>query len=175
MSDLVRTGVVVPDAIRIKLIGHCQEVDGLPTMAMVSRYGLDGIVEISEPIPYAEVVHIMRRSHLLLALAPERHRLLVGAKMYDYLGSGSALLVLADPGATADLVAQTGCGRCFGSDDVDGVKSYLASIIKDGSFRRLRTDPSAFAAFSARRLSGRLAEEMMKVDLERLDGAVRRS
>jgi glycosyltransferase involved in cell wall biosynthesis len=167
VSDLVRRGIVSCDGIRIKLIGHCQEVDGIPTRTLANRYGLDGIVEVSDPMPYAEVVRVMKRSHLLLALAPERHRMLVGAKMYDYLGSGSALLVLADPGATADLVAQTGCGRCFGSTDVEGVAEYLASIIADGSFHRLRTDPARFSAYDARRLAGRLADEMNRVDADR--------
>ena len=54
-------------------------------------------------VPHAEAVAIMQRSHLLLVLAPTNHSLMLPAKIFDYLGAGSTLLAIAEPGATLRL------------------------------------------------------------------------
>ena len=102
----------------------------------------------------------MQRSHLRLTLAPERHRLVIPAKIFDYLGSGSKILALAEPGATADLMEETQCGRCFSERDIDGIRDYLASLLADGSFKSLRNEPQSFSSYDARAIVGRLAAEM---------------
>lgn len=170
---LIHRGVLAPADIRIKLIGHCHEVEGEPTEVLVRRYGLEDVVEISPPMPYADVVRIMRRSHVLLVLAPGEHELIVPAKLYDYLGSGSSVLVLAEPGATADMVAKTKCGVCLPSADVDGLTAYLASILENGAFRTLGNDPDAFSQFDVHALTRRLTAEMAIVDAEAAGGSPR--
>ena len=160
VSDLLGTGRITRGDICIQLVGKCGAIEGTETRTVVHQYGLDGIVHVLEPIPYDEAIRFMRRSHLVLVLAPKRHRLVVPAKIYDYLGSGSAVLAIAEDGATADLIAETGCGRCFSEADVDGLREYLGGLIEDGSFRTLGNKPTAFVAFDARRLAGTLAAIM---------------
>jgi hypothetical protein len=131
---------------------------------MADRYGLGGSVEVIDSVSYAEVVGIMQRSHLLLMLAPERHRLVVPAKMFDYLGSGSSILGIAEAGATADFIAETQCGRCFSSKDHEGIRDYLAGLLRDGAYKHLRNDPAAFARYDARRLTERLVAGMTTLE-----------
>jgi glycosyltransferase involved in cell wall biosynthesis len=172
VADLLASGRASRHDIRIKLIGECQEADGVPTDVLVRRYGLEGMVEISGFVPYSEAVQIMQRSHLLLVLAPEHHRLMVPAKTYDYLGTGSVLLALAEPGAMADFVADTKCGRCFSHSDTEGLSGYLAALLRDDSFRSLRNDPGVFSKFEARNLTQRLTSEMMRAEEEQADARV---
>jgi hypothetical protein len=107
---------------------------------------------------------MMQRSHLLLVLAPERHRLVVPAKIYDYLGSGSKVLAIAERGATADLMAETGSGRCFSETDVSGLRDYLGGLIADGSYRTLRNEPESFSGYDVRHLTARLVARMEATD-----------
>jgi glycosyltransferase involved in cell wall biosynthesis len=146
--------------IRIKLVGNCEAIDGVPTGEVATSYGLQSIVEVVKPVPYSEALQIMQRSHLLLVLAPQRHHLAIPAKIYDYLGSGSVLLALTERGATSDLMDQTGGGRWFSHDDTVALREYLRDLLRDGRFTALRNDPGSFDRYSVTLLTRRLVESM---------------
>lgn len=160
VQQLIASGKARPGAIKIKLLGNCRQIEGTDTTAIAGRYGLGDVVDILDRVPYPQALRIMQRSHLLLLLAPERHRLVVPAKIFDYLGSGSQILALAEPGATVDLMEETQSGRCFSQYDIDGIRSYLESLLDGGTFRSLRNEPHRFASYDARVIVGRLAAEM---------------
>ena len=160
LGALVNEGKACLDDFRIKLVGSCRNIGNVETEAVARRYGIAKAVEVIDRVPQTEAVQIMRRSHLLLVLAPSKNKLMVPAKIFDYLGSGSKLLALADQGATADLMRETGGGRCFSQADIAGLKDYLHELLKDGSYRSLRNDPASFQHHDARRLTGQLAAEL---------------
>lgn len=160
VQKLIESGKARRGDIRIKLLGNCRQIEGVDTLSIAGRYGLSHEVEIVDRVPYSEALRIMQRSHLLLMLAPERHRLVIPAKIFDYLGSGSKILALAEPGATADLMEETQCGRCFSERDIDGIRDYLASLLEGGSFKSLRNEPQTFSSYDARAIVGRLAAEI---------------
>jgi len=162
VGSLIASGKVREDQIRIKLIGNCRRVDDVETMALARAHGVERVVQIQDAIPYPDAVEAMRRSHLLLVLAPEHHRLVVPAKVFDYLGSGSAILGIAEAGATVDLVHDSGAGRCFSTQDVDGLAEYLHGLVQSGSYRVLGNRPEAFARYDVRCLTSRLASEALE-------------
>lgn len=164
--DLVADGSVASSDVRIKLVGDCKHTNGVETADLVKEYGLDDVVEILDPVPYSEALRIMQRSHLLLVLAPENHGLLVVAKVFDYLGSGSRLLALAEDGATADLVRGTGGGVCFQGSDVRGLRDYLRTVIEGGRYRELRNDPASFSAYAAMSMTRRLSDGLLALGTE---------
>jgi glycosyltransferase involved in cell wall biosynthesis len=163
VGELLQAGVARPSDIRIKLVGTCDVVNGVETRVLADRYGVGGVVEIQGVVPQSEAIRIMQKSHLLLVLAPGHHRYMVPAKMYDYMGSGTPVLAIAEDGATRDLVAETHCGRCFSRDDIATLRDYLRDLLSDGAYRRLANDPARFAQFDARQLTGRLAAELPAV------------
>jgi glycosyltransferase involved in cell wall biosynthesis len=175
LSNLIESGKASPADVRVKLVGQCRHIDGVETRMMASRYGLEDVVEVIDRVPYAEAVRIMRRSHLLLMLAPERHRLVLPAKIFDYLGSGSAILAIAETGATADFMAETRCGRCFSARDVEGLTDYLESLLKDGAFRHLRTDQASFARYHVGHATKQLTNAMTNAKTESFDGLMART
>ena len=164
VSQLIESGRGSSDDIRIVLLGHCQRINDVETEVVARRYGLQDVVQVIDRVPYPEAVRWMQRSHLLLVLAPERHRLVVPAKIYDYLGTGSVVLALAEPGATADLMQETQCGRCFSHTDIAGIREYLAWLLEGRRYRTLRNQPELFSRYDARVLTARLVSEMARVE-----------
>jgi glycosyltransferase involved in cell wall biosynthesis len=164
VGQLVASGRIRPADIRIKLLGYCRFIDGVETSEVARRHGVEGMVDIVDRVPYSEAVRTMRRSHLLLMLAPLRHKLVVPAKIYDYLGSGTRILTLAEPGATADLMAETACGRCFSESEDAELGGYLAELVDDAAARNMRNDPRTFWRYDVRHLTGRLVAVMTQAD-----------
>jgi glycosyltransferase involved in cell wall biosynthesis len=176
VADLIKAGRATAADIRIVLAGDCRRINDIDTEIVVRRHGLEDVVEVIDRRPYPEAVAMMQRSHLLLLLAPVRHRLVVPAKIYDYLGTGTVVLALAEPaGATADLMNETQCGRCFSHDDVAGIREYLASLLDGRRYQGLRNRPEVFARFNARTLTGRLASEMLRAEADARGGVVVRA
>jgi glycosyltransferase involved in cell wall biosynthesis len=160
VRQLIESGKASPADVRIKLVGQCEHIQGVETGVVAGRYGLEDVVQVIDRVPYSEAIRIMRRSHLLLMLAPERHRLVLPAKVFDYLGSGSAILAIAEPGATADFMAETRCGRCFSAADTQGLADYLESLLKDRAFRHLKTDQASFSRYHVRHATEQLVIAM---------------
>jgi glycosyltransferase involved in cell wall biosynthesis len=164
VADVIATGRGSVNDIRIVLLGDCRKINGRDTEIVVREYGLDEVVQVIDRVPYPQAVEMMRKSHLLLVLAPQGHELVVPAKIYDYLGTGSVVITLAEPGATADLMHETQCGRCFSHADIAGMRDYIAGLLEDRSYRHLRNSPEMFARYDARELTTRLVSEITRVE-----------
>lgn len=130
VADLIQSGAIGRSEIRIQLIGRCESVGAEATSALAARYGIAALVDVRGVLPYDETIQAMQRSHALLVLAPRRHALVIPAKVYDYLGTGTPILALAEDGATADLLRDAAPGGCFRHDDITGIKSYLARLVE---------------------------------------------
>ena len=166
VAQLIASGRGSANDIRIVLLGDCRKINGVPTENVVREYGLDSVVEVIDRVPYPQAVEMMRKSHLLLVLAPSRHELVVPAKIYDYLGTGAVVLTLAEPGATADLMDETQCGRCFSHTDISGIRDYIAGLLEGSRYRSLRNRPEMFTRYDARELTARLVSEITRVEAD---------
>jgi glycosyltransferase involved in cell wall biosynthesis len=164
LAALRQSGRAQPHDILVRFVGDCECIEGIRTCDLARRYGVQDAVEVLPRVPFSEAIRLMQEAHLLLVLAPTCHRLVVPAKIYDYLGSGSLILALAEPGATTDLIAETRSGACFSDSDVAGVADYLAGALRDRDFRTRKNDPSAFDRYAVHHLTEQLITEMKHVD-----------
>ncbi len=158
ISELLVEGKLKTADIAVKLIGNCKYTDGRPAVDVAREYGLESIVEVREFIQQTEALQVMRMSHLLLVLATEQP-LAIPAKVYDYIGSGTPILALTEAGATADVIAETGSGRCFLNDEIEAIKIYICDIIeayKDG----LPPAGQGAARYEIVSLTGKLAQAL---------------
>jgi hypothetical protein len=137
VSRLIQAGAITPEAIRILLVGQCRSIDGTPTERVVTRYGLESIVEVRDFVPYAEAFELVRMSHLALLLAPNL-AYQIPAKVYDYLGAGTRILAIAEEGGTADLLRETAAGSAFASGNVDGIAAFILDELGSASSSRPR-------------------------------------
>lgn len=140
----------------IKLIGHCETIEGTPTADIVASYGLESCVEVLPPVSYLESLKRVKKSHLALLLAPDQPYQ-IPAKVYDYIGTGTRILALAGEGATADIISGTETGNVFQPNDHQGLKSFLYEAIT----RRISLDEKitqkAIRQFDREKVVGDLA------------------
>lgn len=118
--------------VRVKLIGDCRTVGEKYIKDMVKSYGLEHVVDVIDTIPYSQAVEIIKRSHLALLFAPDQP-FQIPAKIYDYMGVGTKILAICNEGATSDLVDETGIGRSFSPEDIEGITEYIFESIKCNS------------------------------------------
>lgn len=128
LKELIDSGKVGPNDVNIKLVGHCQIIDGYPTKDLVSSYGLDEIVDVLPPVSYHRSLEIIKKSHLALLFAPDQPYQ-IPAKVYDYMGTGTKILALAGEGATADMIRNTKTGEVFHPNSYDEMKAFLLDAI----------------------------------------------
>ena len=161
VSNLILSRKVKADEICIKLVGQCRMIDGVPTSLMIEKYGLEHVVEVHDPVSQAEALEIIHRSHLALLFAPKL-AFQIPAKVYDYFSTGTRILAIADDGATADLIRQTGSGFTFAPDDISGIAECICEE-RAGRAPISATDPTVLARFEARSLTGELVGHLDRI------------
>lgn len=162
VAELIKEDRIQGSDIRIKLVGNCRHIGSEETTEVVRRHGLDGVVELSPFIPHNEAISVMRRSHLLLLLAPNQP-LAVPAKIYDYFGSGAKILALTEDGATSELIKATDTGVSFTQDNISGIKEYIHGLMTTESRDDIRNSAENYARFNIESLSRRLADELSDI------------
>jgi glycosyltransferase involved in cell wall biosynthesis len=163
IHKLISTGRIEPSEIKFKLFGNCELMDGKPISSKIQAYGFDSIVEVSGPVPLSDALRIMQRSHLLLLLVTPIQSINIPAKIYDYFGSGTKIMAITDPGATSELIKNTNSGACFSPTDIDGIADHIFSLLRHEDRDHLRNDPTYYACFDAKHLSGQLAQRLFSL------------
>lgn len=156
MALLIESGRVPAGGLKLKLVGQCGVIDGVPAEAVIRKYGLESVVELLGPVPYSVAFDMVRRSHLALLLAPNLPYQ-VPAKVYDYLGAGTRILAIAEEGGTADLLEETGSGRAFRAEDVEGIAAFIEA---ESQSRSAAAPARALDRFDVRRISHDLARHL---------------
>jgi hypothetical protein len=156
VRELIQEERIDAQAIRIRLVGHCHVVEGRPIEDIVRGYQLDGIVEVLEPVSYNRAIEMVRQSQLALLLAPNQPYQ-IPAKAYDYMGSGTKILALAEDGATCDLVRSTGVGAAFRPSDTAGIKEFVLRSMNPDSWSIQAKNKGSVSEYEIQSLTRRLA------------------
>lgn len=172
VAELIKEDRIRGSEIRIKLVGNCRHIGSEETTEVVRRCGLDGVVELSPFIPHSEAISVMRRSHLLLLLAPNQP-LAIPAKIYDYFGSGTKILALTEDGATSELIKATETGESFTHDNISGIKEYIYGLMTAERRDDIRNSAENYARFNIESLSRRLADELSDISGKRVAAKLR--
>ena len=73
--------------------------------------GYENFYETSSRIPKSEILKMEKSSHLLLHVAWKGHDGIIASKIYEYIGSGTKILVVpGDSGSINQIVNQSNCG-----------------------------------------------------------------
>ncbi|THJ19421.1 MAG: glycosyltransferase family 4 protein [Nitrospira sp. CG24E] len=156
VRELIQEKRIDAQAIRIRLVGHCQFISGRSTGEIVQAYQLEGIVEVLDPVSYNRAIEMVRQSQLALLLAPNQPYQ-VPAKAYDYMGTGTKILALAEDGATCDLVRSTGIGAAFRPSDTAGIKEFLLRSMKQDCVSIQSKNNGPVSEYEIQALTRRLA------------------
>jgi glycosyltransferase involved in cell wall biosynthesis len=155
-------GQLDPSKVFFRFIGGGAYSDSERLKRCIGETGLAGSVEFVPRIPYDEALRELAKADLLLLLqASEDTTSLVPAKLYEYLRAMRPVLALVLPGATTEVLAQTGGGWVANPRDPGELERAIAGIYDDwrsGVLRSRHARLEALQQFDRRRLTGKLAE-----------------
>lgn len=113
--------------VEVHFVGDTENASGSPVRAMIDNNELGDVVSISPKVDYARALQIMCQSSVLLLLAPDQPYQ-IPAKTYEYMAAGRPVLALTEAGATAALIASSGCGIAVEPGDIEGIRHALARL-----------------------------------------------
>lgn len=162
VQDLIKVGLIPRHSIRIKLVGQCGIIEGVPTEKVADRYGLREILELRGPVSQLDALRLIKQSHIALLLAPNQP-FQIPAKLFEYMGMQTVVLAIAEAGATQDLVERTRVGRVFRPSDVAGVRDFILKSY--GAFAKQGDVPFAgeVKSFESNRITRALAEHLDRI------------
>ena len=164
VHELIQEDRIDAQAIRIRLVGQCRVINGRPIEEIIHGYQLNGVVEVLESVSYIRAIEMVKQSHLALLLAPNQPYQ-IPAKAYDYMGTGTKILALAEEGATSDLIHSAAAGAVFSPSDTAGIKEFICQSMNQTGDPGRKATNSVGVYCDIRSLTRRLAEH-----LDRLSG-----
>ena len=121
---------------RLRLVGHKRP----EAMAKLKAFPYPEVLELVDSIPKTEACRMMREIDGLLLLNPvEVHRYIQG-KLYEYIASGTPILVFGAGGEMGSIVDSLGAGITVAEGDTRGLAEVLSNlrIPRDGDPARRR-------------------------------------
>lgn len=175
LALLVKRGQLGQDAFRLLMLGGGKALDAGWFRDAVARLGLEANVEVvHDRIPYRESLRRVLAADLALVLnepvgemrAVEMafSRLMVPAKIYEYLRLGCNFLALCGEGAVPHVLDRVGRGWWCSPYDVEGVARYILRGYSEREVHRpAPADNAAIAGFERQALAVRLASVLDEV------------
>jgi glycosyltransferase involved in cell wall biosynthesis len=109
ITELLAEGKLARDDVRLRFYGPAESF----LAALVSKHGLQDVVELHAHVPRPQALELQRQSQVLLLLpwwSPEATGVLTG-KLFEYLGAARPILAIGGGrGALADLLEETNSG-----------------------------------------------------------------
>jgi hypothetical protein len=174
VGALLRAGRLPRAQTRITLLG-CGQAGAQPWLReLLATEGLTDITQIEiDRVPYKESLQRLASSSLLVVLNEAAvdtgedlayARLMVPAKVYEYLRLGRPFLVLCGEGAVPQLLARTGGGMACAASDQAHLGAHIEQAFAAWQAGDHRTSPgAAVTAYERRRLSEQLATELNRL------------
>ncbi len=143
LLDLIQTGQLPIDGIRLDLIGEVDIID--PKIeVMLEELPLCDVVCISPRVPFKECQQRLEASDLLLILQPDAP-LQIPRKLFDYLAFDKPILAIASGGATANLIRNQRLGEVV-ANEREAIREALANAYQSFRVGNLK-GPQAEARF----------------------------
>ncbi|MBT32925.1 MAG: hypothetical protein CMO01_24980 [Thalassobius sp.] len=128
--------------------------------------GFESYFECTERIPRNEVIETELMSHILLHVAWKGFKGIVASKIYEYIGSGTNILVApGDEGEIDNIIHQSKCGDIAYTKD--GVLKYLEkmyALYENGELSKNDTSSSHVTQFSRKSQVAKLARLLDSLD-----------
>ena len=125
-----------------------------------SMMGYENFYETSSRIPKSNILKIEKSSHLLLHIAWKGYDGIIASKIYEYIGSGTKILVVpGDNGSIDQIVNEAKCG--FILNDSESTFNFLCD--EHEKFKQNRTETSSVNKASQQFTRENQAKELAKL------------
>jgi hypothetical protein len=127
LSDLIRDGALPADSLEVIFRAPGDEEGH---RRLVADFGLEGVVLVRPPVPYAQALQEMAAADVLLTFQDAQCNHLVPAKLYEYIRVRRPVLALTDEGGeTADLVREAGAGIVLDLTSRERIRAALPRFL----------------------------------------------
>lgn len=118
----------------------------------IENRGLRDVVETHEFVPHDEIIPVLKGSDIVVHIGGNdpRNKLNIPSKIWDYIGSSTPILAIADPSFdVAKFIENEGLGVCLSPEDTAGISEYINSVRNGGETINIGSD--LFQKFSRQR------------------------
>jgi glycosyltransferase involved in cell wall biosynthesis len=150
---------ITPAKLRVEIMGEISAVEA----ERIRRSGVSTFIKLLGHLPHRKAMQRLQKADLAwLPYHAEYSHLIVPAKVYEYIGSGTPVLAVVNPyHETAELIRETGTGVVVSEGDVDGVTDALRLFLKNRFPYSPR--PKVIARFERCYQTGQLAKILNEV------------
>jgi glycosyltransferase involved in cell wall biosynthesis len=133
LQNIIKTNPELNKKLVLRLIGTTSDYGEYSDEALesiVTRHGLQNIVEITPRISYYESLGLMKQSDCLIVIdADFAHSPFLPSKVIDYAGSGKTIVgITPQDSPTAIFIKKMGY-EAFGYDELEQLTNHLKSLI----------------------------------------------
>jgi hypothetical protein len=162
LRSLLDDGTVKPGDVRVRFVGHVEDIGGRSLHEMVREFNMDEAVSIELPVIRRDALRLSAESDVMLVLTQDQPEALA-SKLFDALGAGSTILNIGSGGAVADFLARTGRGVAVDHTDLDKIRRGILECIQRSMNLETRRSPSPWKdpvlqEFNYEHLTHRLAK-----------------
>lgn len=95
----------------------------------IERLGPHSIIHHHPSVDRTEFISQLRQADLLFLIQPLKNTTAISGTLYEYWASGKApILLIAEQGASSDLIFKYNLGKHFHFDDIEGISNYLIEL-----------------------------------------------
>jgi glycosyltransferase involved in cell wall biosynthesis len=129
---------------------HYYGSNGEHVLEEAGRFGVKDRVVVHGVVPRAKALEALKGASVAVVITSidttgrlEDNGMVTG-KIFEPIGLGTPVLIIAPEGSDANVVAETtGLGRRYAAADVDGIASFLDELMRDRTLEP--KDPAAYA------------------------------
>ncbi|MCO8122494.1 glycosyltransferase [Stieleria sp. TO1_6] len=127
LGKMKRNGQLSERDLRLELIG-ADRPGRVREKEQIAKLQLEGIVNLSPPVPHEECIARISQANVLLLVQTEAP-LCVPGKLYEYIAIGKPVLTISTEGSTSDLVNAECLGPCVDPDDAVGLEMAVRELL----------------------------------------------
>lgn len=127
LAQFIRRQGLSPEQIGFRLVGASGDVD---ILSIAKKMDIEDYVEYVGLVPHAQVADYLQSSTILLLIKSFNDAIHIPGKLFEYLGSGKSILLLALPSEAAEIVRASGRGIIVNPTDVPQIVQGLAHFYK---------------------------------------------
>jgi glycosyltransferase involved in cell wall biosynthesis len=163
LREAAKSGAVNAERFHFRFVGAGEFGDSPEMRRCLEETDLTRQVEFTPRLPYPEALELITRADLLLLLqaSPDTAGL-VPAKLYEYLRAQKPILAVVTPGASDEVLKQTGGGWAVSPHDSGALQRRLEDVYhawSEGRLDEVRADLAKLRRFERRHLTHALADQ----------------
>lgn len=125
MEKVIRQNEKLRKYVKIQFIGsRAPEAE-----KQISQFAYPEILDIKDHVPKSTANLMMQQASLLLLMYDKRFERYIPGKFYDYLASGTPILVIGQSGEVVDLVKELEAGYVIPENDVDALAKIILNLM----------------------------------------------